>query len=102
MTVPATAEILLLQQYFHLQRKLLESKDPSTLEIIYHLLSSLAVYISGKEVLDKLPKLHMAKSTATDVRVEVMKKEIFVLNYSLADLIRQWMEQKRIMYMQGA
>lgn len=102
MTVPTSVEVLLVEQIYWLQRKILENKDDYVaLNVIFDLLLSQIAYITGKSVSNEIARPVLAKNMPHEVKVENLLKAILRLNEELSILLRNWIDKKREMAMLG-
>lgn len=96
MTVPTTVEVLLVEQIFWLQKKILEhSKDYDTLNIIFDLLVSLTSYIIGRDASKEISKPLIERNVSNEIKCEKLLKSVLELNNRLNILLSEWIEEKR-------
>lgn len=96
MSVPTSVEVLLVQQIFWLQRKILEHKnDHSMLSVIYDMMLAHISYITGKNVAKEVTKPVLERNLPNEIKCERLLKSILELNIELSILLSEWIEEKR-------
>lgn len=96
MTVPTSTEVLLVDQIFWIQRKILENKDNyDALLVLYDLLLAHVAYITGKPASNVVVKPLLEENTAMSIKRDKLLKAVLRLNEELSILLRKWMDEKR-------